>query len=166
MINDEVLYGNNMDWGNRNMEKLLILTGKRNKVQIAIGLILVMMLLLSAAGFVKKEQVDSPQEKGIDNAPDEAEIERRAEEILNSMSLKQKVYQMFIVTPEVLTDGANVTTADETMRIKLEEYPVGGLVYFSRNLIDAAQTREMLRYTQEAAEDMEGIPLFQCVDEE
>ena len=166
MINDEVLYWNNMDWGSRNMEKLLKLTGKRNKVQIAIGLILVMMLLLSAAGFVKKEQVDSPQEKGIDNAPDEAEIERRAEEILNSMSLKQKVYQMFIVTPEVLTDGANVTTADGTMRIKLEEYPVGGLVYFSRNLIDAAQTGEMLRYTQEAAEDMEGIPIFQCVDEE
>ncbi|MDE6218859.1 MAG: glycoside hydrolase family 3 protein, partial [Lachnospiraceae bacterium] len=59
-----------------------------------------------------------------------------------------------------------VTTADEIMYRALEECPVGGLVYFSGNLIDADQTREMLSQTQKYATDIEGIPLFLCVDEE
>lgn len=143
------------------MERQIKRTEKRNALQVAVGLIVAVMFLgtahnslLSTVGFAIKGQTDFPQ-KAFDE-----------EEILNSMSLEQKIYQMFIVTPEALTDGDNVTTADEATRAKLAECPVGGIVYFSGNLIDAAQTREMLRYTQEAAADIEGIPLFLCVDEE
>lgn len=148
------------------MEKQVKLTGRINALRIVIGLFMAIILLLSAVGFVKKGQADSAQEEESVGVPDEEELRRQVENILSSMSLEQKIYQMFIVTPEVLTDGANVTAADETMRVKLGQYPVGGLVYFSANLTDTAQTMEMLRYTQEAAADIEGIPLFQCVDEE
>lgn len=139
---------------------------KRKPFRIVIILMLVVAFLVPVVGFVQNEQVDFSREgRGADPA-DEGEIKLQVEEMLDSMSLRQKVYQMFIVTPEALTDGANVTTADETICTRLGECPVGGLVYFSGNLTDAEQTSEMLRYIQEAATDIEGIPLFQCVDEE
>lgn len=140
--------------------------GKRKLLRTAIALILAIMLLVPVVGFVKNRQMDSLQEERRTDFVDEGEIEQQAEALLESMSLRQKVYQMFIVTPEALTDGTNVTTVDETMRARLGDCPVGGLVYFSANLTDAAQTSEMLRYIQEAATDIEGVPLFQCVDEE
>lgn len=141
------------------MEKQMILADKKNALRIAVGLTMAMMFLATSVVFQGKEQMDPALEESQMSVVDE-------EEILHAMSLRQKVYQMFIVTPEVLTDGANVTKADETMRAKFEECPVGGVVYFSKNLIDTAQTKQMLLYTQEAAVDIVGIPLFQCVDEE
>ncbi len=141
------------------MEKQMILADKKNALRIAVGLTMAMMFLATSVVFQGKEQMDPALKESQMSVVDE-------EEILHAMSLRQKVYQMFIVTPEVLTDGANVTKADETMRAKFEECPVGGVVYFSKNLIDTAQTKQMLRYTQEAAVDIVGIPLFQCVDEE
>lgn len=148
------------------METEMGLAGKRRPLRLAIILILVFAFMLPIVGAVKERQGFSAPEGRITNPVNEREIEQQANEILASMSLRQKVYQMFIVTPEALTDGTSVTAADETMRAKLEACPVGGLVYFSGNLTDAAQASEMLRYTQEAAADIEGIPLFQCVDEE
>lgn len=136
---------------------------KRNGLLYIMALIVLWMFLLPVLGFEKEE---SQKDAVAADAQEEELVKRRAEEILNSMSIKQKIYQMFIVTPEALTDNMNVTTADGTMRAKLGECPVGGLVYFSKNLIDAAQTKEMLRYTQEIAIDMEGVPMFLCVDEE
>lgn len=138
--------------------------GKRYTVVFA--MVLMLILLLSVLGFVRDGQTDSRKEAGVISAPDKGQIERQARELLDAMSLEQKIYQMFIVTPEALTDGANVTTADGIMRAKLAEYPVGGFIYFSGNLTDAEQTVEMLRCTQEAAADIEGIPVFLCVDEE
>lgn len=40
------------------------------------------------------------------------------------------------------------------------------MIYFKSNLIDKAQTVEMISNTQEIAKKVEGIPLFICVDEE
>lgn len=90
----------------------------------------------------------------------------QAEEMVGHMTLEEKVYQLFIITPEALTDVDTVTAAGQTTETALEQYPVGGLVYFAKNLVDGGQTRTMLSKTQEYALKTQGVPLFLCVDEE
>ena len=88
------------------------------------------------------------------------------EALLSEMTLEEKVYQMFIVTPEQLTGASKVTAARNLTKQKLKEYPVGGLVYFSANLVSRNQTKTMLTKVQKYANEIEGVDLFLCVDEE
>lgn len=92
--------------------------------------------------------------------------ETRWEEILAGMSLEEKVCQLFVLTPEQLTGVSAVTAAGETTEKSLRRYPVGGLIYFAGNLVSEEQTRDMLQGTQRYAAEIEGMPLFLCVDEE
>ena len=83
------------------------------------------------------------------------------------MTLEEKVAQLFIIRPEELTGYDTVTQAGDTTEKALNTYPVGGLIYFGKNLESAGQTREMLAKTQEMAQEAsDGIPIFLCVDEE
>lgn len=93
-------------------------------------------------------------------------IEERVDAKLKAMTLDQKIYQMFIVTPESITGYAQVTAAGDTTRDSIAKFPVGGFVYFSSNLENPAQTKEMLSNTYKYGMDIEGLPLFLCVDEE
>ena len=88
------------------------------------------------------------------------------EALLSEMTLEEKVYQMFIVTPEQLTGASKVTAAGNLTKQKLQQYPVGGLVYFSANLVSRNQTKTMLTKVQKYANEIEGVDLFLCVDEE
>ena len=88
------------------------------------------------------------------------------EVLLSEMTLEEKVYQMFIVTPEQLTGVSKVTAAGNLTKQKLKQYPVGGLVYFSANLVSRNQTKTMLTKVQKYANEIEGVDLFLCVDEE
>lgn len=87
------------------------------------------------------------------------------QDILNQMTLEQKVYQMFIVTPEMLTGVSNVTAAGSQTQQSIYHQPVGGLVYFSNNLVSGSQTANMLSATQQYAMDT-GVGVFLAVDEE
>lgn len=85
---------------------------------------------------------------------------------LEAMTLEEKVAQIFMITPEALTDLDLVTTSGDRTKESLNKMPVGGLIYFSNNLIDPIQTREMIRVTKESALALEMPPLFFAVDEE
>ena len=85
---------------------------------------------------------------------------------LSEMSLEQKVAQLFIVRPESLTGVGQVIAAGDATKAALEKMPVGGVVYFADNLQDTDQTREMLSNTMKYGEEINGLPLFLCVDEE
>lgn len=87
-------------------------------------------------------------------------------EYLNLMTLEEKIYQLFIVSPESLAGNRAIKVADETLKDALREKPVGGFIYFAYNLIDEVQTTEMLQTTTQYGYDVEGMPLFLCVDEE
>lgn len=130
--------------------------------------VLILILAIVVYSFVQSKKTDFQKKEMhlTENTENAALIRQQAEEILGTMSIEQKVYQMFIVTPEALTDGITVTTADEIVRGFLKERPVGGVVYFSQNLTDTEQTEKLLRQMQEYAQEVEGLPLFQCVDEE
>ncbi|MDR0446808.1 MAG: hypothetical protein LBH17_07285, partial [Oscillospiraceae bacterium] len=92
----------------------------------------------------------------------DADTLARAAELLSAMTDEEKLYQMLFVTPEALTGYTRVYQAGQATRIALEKYPVGGIVYFERNIDSPEQTREMLTKTQEMAK----IPMFLGVDEE
>ena len=114
------------------------------------------------------DEAISGQDKGTktDLEQYEKKYKEEAEDILAGMTLEEKVYQMFIITPEQLTGVKPVTTAEGTTKDSLQKYPVGGLVYFSANLVNGGQTSEMLENSQRYALEIEGLPLFLCVDEE
>ena len=56
--------------------------------------------------------------------------------------------------------------AGDTTKARLEEYPVGGLIYFAANLKDREQTMTMIENSQKYSLERSGIPLFISVDEE
>lgn len=121
------------------------------KMKKGLGILcLLMMVLLSGS------QAEAKEEQMLEEV----------EEILAGMTLEEKVYQLFIITPEALTGSNTVTAAGETTRKSLENYPVGGLVYFSKNLKDPAQTKKMLQNVMAFSYEVEGLPLFTCIDEE
>lgn len=101
-----------------------------------------------------------------ESAPGEDPLTVRANEIIDGMTLEQKAAQLFVVTPEAITGVDTATLATEATRAALEAYPVGGIVYFQKNLVNEQQTRDMLANTQAYAREVTGLPAFLCVDEE
>ena len=99
-------------------------------------------------------------------AEDGVELTDKAEEFLSSMTLEQKIYQMFVITPEQLMGYESVTEMDDTTKERFKQYPVGGVICFAENLCSAEQTRELLADMQSTSYEVEGLPLFLCVDEE
>lgn len=94
-------------------------------------------------------------------------IERRVQEIMDDMTLEEKVYQMMFVRPETLTNVGCVVRAGDATKEAIEETPVGGIIYFSQNFQDTDQTSEMISNTQDYAREAgANIPLFVGVDEE
>ena len=62
--------------------------------------------------------------------------------------------------------GEPENPAGEATREAFNAYPVGGIIYFSQNLIGPEQTRTMLMNTQSYARERSGFPVFLSVDEE
>lgn len=85
-----------------------------------------------------------------------------AQKTLESMTLEEKVYQMFFVTSRELTDTYYLYTAGEETRTALESKPVGGIVLDGENIFDRDQVAAMIADTQSYSE----IPLFVGVEEE
>ncbi|MCI8374466.1 MAG: glycoside hydrolase family 3 protein [Lachnospiraceae bacterium] len=115
---------------------------------------------------VPQESVDTGLEQLGQEPTQEELLGQRIEELLGEMTLEEKICQLFILTPDQLTGVSPVTAAGEATRSSLEKYPVGGLIYFSSNLVSEAQTKEMLEAVRDYGREVEGLPLFLCIDEE
>lgn len=105
-------------------------------------------------------------ELGEEEVTDNTGEIKTAKERLAEMTLEEKVYQMFIVTPEALTGYDVVNASTDITKGWLEKYPVGGLIYFSDNILTREQTSDMLKNTTASAMELQGMPIFLCVDEE
>ena len=109
---------------------------------------------------------EQPPETAADpKTPDNAEpsaAQQTAQALLDTMTDDEKLWQLFFVTPEAITNVNTATVAGEATKKALEQYPVGGIVYFAKNLEDREQTVALLENTQSYAK----IPLFLGVDEE
>lgn len=93
--------------------------------------------------------------------------------MVETMTLRQKVGQLFMIRPDALdltlsqeeinNENADGTTClTDTMRQTLEKYPVGGICQFGKNLVEPEQLRRFNADLQAASE----LPLFLAVDEE
>ena len=87
---------------------------------------------------------------------------------ISEMSTQEKLAQMMIVA--LRSDGSNSKTATEINQDYadlLSKYDFGGLILFTGNVVDPAQTVTLIRDSQEAAmKSTRGIPMFICVDQE
>lgn len=92
--------------------------------------------------------------------------EQRLDEIINAvvevMPLEDKVAGLFVVTPEALTKVNTAVRAGETTQKALGQYPVGGLVYFAKNI----QSRDQITMMLENTKLYSKYPIFLAVDEE
>ena len=119
----------------------------------------------------KTDQADDAgegEEKQSDETAgrEDSSVEVKAGEILESMTLEEKVCQLFMITPEALTGVETATQAGQATQKAYDKYPVGGIIYFSKNLKNPDQTKSMLAKTQEYAQERTCIPVFLSVDEE
>ena len=96
-----------------------------------------------------------------------ADQQTKIQNLLDKMTLEQKIGQLFIVTPEELTGVDDATAAGQTTHDALATYPVGGLCYFAKNITGADQLRTMISNTKTYCSQVgAGIAPFISVDEE
>ncbi|MGI6732528.1 MAG: glycoside hydrolase family 3 protein [Anaerovoracaceae bacterium] len=92
-----------------------------------------------------------------------------AEELLESMELKEKIGQLFIVRPEALhinplnkPAGQTETPANNLENEPLKTYPVGGIALFGEDISTPEQLTDFIKDIQRQSK----IPLFIGIDEE
>lgn len=116
---------------------------------------------------VKEEE---PKEELVIQTPEPVEEEPEEEDFLgdlaisyySEMSIEDKVAGLFMVTPEAITGVRKAVQAGEGTQEALNQYAVGGLIYFSQNIVDKEQITEMLSSTTAKS----SYPIFLAVDEE
>ncbi len=86
--------------------------------------------------------------------------QKTVEEILQGMTLEEKVGQLFVVRPEKL--GGSATQCDSGDKNGISKYHVGGVCMFAQNIQSPSQIKGFINGLQSASE----IPLFIAVDEE
>lgn len=139
---------------------------KLTKKAAAILMSLSIILTSSCAQRVTVVDENASTEKFIFN--DDETVVRTTKEVLGKMSLREKVGQLFIVRPEALAENSNAETApaadrvDDSVISRIEEYPVGGIALFSRNITSAEQLPMFISDLQNSSK----YPLFIAVDEE
>lgn len=87
--------------------------------------------------------------------------------LIQSMSLREKVGQLFIVHPDSLVAPPDdpedcIKAFTPELAEGLKKYPVGGFVMFSENITSPTQ----ITVFNESLQANSAIPLFLCVDEE
>lgn len=77
------------------------------------------------------------------------------------MTLHEKICQLLIVSPESM-DVQTVTEKTMLLTLNLDEFPVGGFLFKSQNMISKQQISDLLTELQKSVK----IPLFMASDEE
>lgn len=85
---------------------------------------------------------------------------------LASMTMEQKIANLFIVTPESITGVTTATQAGNGTRTALQEYAVGGIVYSTRNVQNADQFKTMITNTKDMYRELYAPEVWIVVREE
>ncbi len=94
----------------------------------------------------------------IAQSQDSTKVER-VQEIMQQMSVEQKVGQLFLF-------GFNGTTRQEGLNQIIKELTPGGIVFFSRNIKTARQTSQLIFQSQVLSETRSLVPMFTAIDQE
>lgn len=119
--------------------------------------------LLPSTGDSDRPTIEDKPAQGHEPEPEPDPVE----ELMASMTLEEKVGQLFMVTPEELTGAEVATIAGDMTKEALKKIPVGGLIYFTKNFVSEEQVKDLLAGTVELARNAgAGIPPFLGIDEE
>ena len=109
---------------------------------------------------MKAEEINQDQESMATNTLNaEGSIEKQANKILSGMTLREKVGQMMIV-------GFNSPAIDNHIVKMIEEYHVGGVILFDRNMKTKDQVAALNKELQQLSKDSSGLPLLLSIDQE
>ncbi len=150
---------------------------KRPVWTAAVLLLAMTVIVLSGCSLLQKkeEAAYTPPESSI--LPDQTEGAEEAgmseedaayasRDYMEAMTTREKVGQLFTVNLELLDGswGSFYEHGRVTAKMKeaLAEYPVGGVILFSRNIDTRKQTKKLIRGLQKNTT----VPLFVSVDEE
>lgn len=130
------------------------------------GKTVVILMLLLVSGMlvynlaVKEPPADSPPGGGNEE-PDPPGDDVIAE-IMQKMTLEEKIGQLFMPSFQLDSEGKPVKAVNQEIREQLEQFPVGGVILFAPNIETVDQTRSLIAELQALSK----IPLFIAVDEE
>ena len=109
---------------------------------------------------------ETPEDILPEQAPEDPEADeqalQKARTVLETMTPEEKIWQLFFATPESLTAVQSATVAGAMTQSALSSKPVGGVIYFAKNLETRQQAIDLLSGTQSYSK----IPLFLGTDEE
>lgn len=118
------------------------------------------------AGKPTTEPVNTEEAPAGEMLSDPNMITALAKAVLSNMTLEEKVGQMFIVNLESLDESKGSfyehRKVTKKMKKNLKDFPVGGVILFSRNI----ETREQTMKLNEALQANSTVPLWISVDEE
>lgn len=89
-------------------------------------------------------------------------IQAKIEQMLDEMTLEDKIAQLFIVDTYNMTETYQVTEMSNSISAFMERYPVSGIIHFSDNI----ETQEQISGFNLALQQASEYPLFIAVDEE
>lgn len=114
--------------------------------------------------------VDGSKKYGTYSAIKNVTMKDWTKEIVNSyleeMTLEEKIAQLFVITPESLTGVGKVVHGGETTKTAIQNYPVGGLIYFTQNIQSKEQFIQMIQQTQSFMQERAKMKAFIAIDEE
>ena len=123
-----------------------------------------------SAGVSGKSELMDYFTKDIDESKVESKDEESKKEWydqkLESMTLEEKVAQMFIVSPEDVAGSWRQVDADDSLMYGLERFPVGGLIYDEDNIENREQISGMINGSQQYIKNRINIPLLEAIQEE
>ena len=97
----------------------------------------------------------------IDVVTPEEMLDEYIDTVIAGMTLEEKVAGLIITSPEQLTGVGTATRAGSSTQAKIQAMPVGGLVYYRKNMESAEQLSEMLSNTMSYSK----YPIFLAVNE-
>lgn len=118
------------------------------------------LTLLFTALFTLTTLVTGCSGNGKADIQQEKTLDQKVDDIVASMTAKEKIGQMVMI-------GVRGTDINDDSRYMLNNYHVGGVVLFDRNLESTEQTQTLTKNLQQAAkEGGQKVPLFIGIDEE
>lgn len=135
-------------------------TAKRNWRTLAYLLVLTALAVVLVVVCVRRGQ-DAAQPEPTPRTS--AKVRKdAAQALLDGMTTREKICQLLIVQPEVLTGGSSVTGMTDSLAAALREYPVGGVLLSAQNMTSGEQLAAL---TGALADGCKTAPLI-SVDEE
>lgn len=101
-----------------------------------------------------------------DYTEDRIQFSEKAESLLASLTIEQKVAQLFLITPEKHTGYSQVTVFGSTSKKSFDRCPVGGFVYGKTNFQNKQQVQSLLKKAIAYSQSKLGIPVFTAIEEE